>query len=217
MRSILILIAALALTTACKDPSRSVPAAQVGEASTQPAEAAGEEAAEADEPTTVQEIAINAENTTVTFVGSKVTGSHDGGFNELSGTFQLREPVEASRAQVVININSLWSDNDRLTGHLLSDDFFDAATYPEATFRIDSLEAGAEGAATHTVRGDLTLHGVTRSISYPATISVTDEAVTVASEFSINRRDFGIVYAGQPDDLIRDGVVIRLALNLARN
>ena len=41
-------------------------------------------------------------------------------------------------------------------------------------------------------------------------IDVKDDAVTVNAEFSINRMDFGIKYAGKSDDLIREGVVLRL-------
>jgi len=66
------------------------------------------------------------------------------------------------------------------------------------------------------VTGDFNLHGQTKSITFPAKITVTDAEVSVDSEFSINRKDFGIVYAGKADDLIRDDVVIRLKLNSAR-
>ena len=54
------------------------------------------------------------------------------------------------------------------------------------------------------------LHGITRSISFPAAITVSDDAVKVAAEFAIDRQDFNISYPGKPDDLIRDDVVIKL-------
>jgi hypothetical protein len=53
-------------------------------------------------------------------------------------------------------------------------------------------------------------------VTFPATIAVDDSSVSVKSEFSINRKDFGIVYAGKADDLIRDDVVIKLDLNASR-
>ncbi len=40
--------------------------------------------------------------------------------------------------------------------------------------------------------------------------------ISLNAEFAINRKDFGIVYAGKADDLIRDGVVIKLALKVPR-
>jgi polyisoprenoid-binding protein YceI len=67
------------------------------------------------------------------------------------------------------------------------------------------------GGATHTVTGDLELRGVKKSITYPATIKVTGDAVSLDSEFAINRKDFRITYAGRADDLIRDEVVLRLS------
>jgi hypothetical protein len=42
---------------------------------------------------------------------------------------------------------------------------------------------------------------------------VTKDTVKVDAEFAINRKDWGIVYPGKPDDLIRDDVVVKLALN----
>jgi polyisoprenoid-binding protein YceI len=62
------------------------------------------------------------------------------------------------------------------------------------------------------VTGNLDLHGVTKSISFPADIQVSNDEVTVKAEFAINRRDFGINYRGQANDLIRDNVVIKLDL-----
>jgi polyisoprenoid-binding protein YceI len=66
------------------------------------------------------------------------------------------------------------------------------------------------------VVGDLELRGVRKSVTFPATIVVTPADVSVNSEFSINRKDFGIVYAGKADDLIRDDVVIKLDLKTPR-
>ena len=71
------------------------------------------------------------------------------------------------------------------------------------------------GATNSLVTGNLELRGVTKSISFPATISVTDQAVTIQAEFAINRRDFNINYAGRANDLVRDNVVIQLDLQAA--
>jgi polyisoprenoid-binding protein YceI len=60
------------------------------------------------------------------------------------------------------------------------------------------------------------LHGVTKAVTFPATISVTPEVASVDSTFSINRKDFGINYAGQADNLIRDNVVLKLTIRAAK-
>jgi polyisoprenoid-binding protein YceI len=95
-------------------------------------------------------------------------------------------------------------------GHLKSPDFFDVAQFPTATFTSTAIKAGAEGGATHTVTGTLDLHGVKKSITFPATIAVGADTVSVKSEFAINRKDFNIVYPGKPDDLIKDEVLLKL-------
>jgi len=53
-------------------------------------------------------------------------------------------------------------------------------------------------------------------ISFPATIQISADSVSVNAEFAINRKDWGLVYPGKADDLIRDGVVIKLSLNVPR-
>ena len=59
------------------------------------------------------------------------------------------------------------------------------------------------------------MHGVTKAITFPATINVSGDAATLESNFSINRKDFGINYPGPRDNLIRDDVV--LALHIRAN
>jgi polyisoprenoid-binding protein YceI len=143
-----------------------------------------------------------------------VTRSHDGGFRDFSGTLEVRDgdPESASLA-VTIKTESIWSDEEQLTGHLKSPDFFEVATYPESTFvlnRVTSTDSGYE------ISGEFTLHGVTKHISFPADVSVTDEAVRATSQFVIDRFDFGIEYPGMADDLIRREVVIKLDVNAER-
>lgn len=67
-----------------------------------------------------------------------------------------------------------------------------------------------KGTTGYDVTGNLTLHGETKSITFPADIQISDDQVKVAAEFFIKRFDFGIQYPGRANDLIRDEVVIRL-------
>jgi polyisoprenoid-binding protein YceI len=141
------------------------------------------------------------------FVGSKVTGKHDGGFKNFAGVFKVADGKIVDTPEIKIAMKSIWADNDRLLGHLKSPDFFDVAKFPITTFTVTAIDPAA---ADYKVTGNLFLHGVTKSISFPAKIEVTDEAVSVKSDFAINRKDFNINYPGKPDDLIRDNVVIKL-------
>ncbi len=153
---------------------------------------------------------VFTDSSEVLFVGSKVTGSHDGGFKTFTGHFTIKdgEPV-GSDHKVVIDMHSVFSDDDKLTAHLKNEDFFDVETYPESTFEVTSINKGDTG---YSVAGNFTLHGVTKNITFPATVNQSGDTVKINAEFDINRKDFGIVYAGQTDNLIRDEVVIKLNL-----
>jgi len=163
-------------------------------------------------------LALTPENSKVEFTGSKVTGKHDGGFKEFAGTIDLvNAKPEESSVLVYIEMNSVFVDDEGLAKHLKSPDFFDVEKFPKATFTSTKIVPDtAKDAGNYTVTGDFNLHGQVKSITFPAKITVTDADVAVDAEFSINRKDFGIVYAGKADDLIRDDVVIRLKLKSSR-
>jgi len=155
------------------------------------------------------------EDSTITFVGSKVTGSHEGGFKEFSGHFFVDgDTLAASGHEVVIDMTSTYSDKEKLTGHLKSADFFNVEAIPTSTFTVTAIEAktGAKG-ETHLLTGNFDLHGVTKSIDIPVTVAQSADAINLKADFFINRVDFGIKYPGKKDDLIREEVVIRFDLN----
>jgi polyisoprenoid-binding protein YceI len=192
------LLATLSLLVGCSDPANKVEKAATSEP--KKTDAAPASAA--------KEYSIRS-GSKVNFVGSKVTGSHNGGFTNVTGQLQVASGKIVGTPQVKIGMKSLWADNNRLEGHLKTKDFFDVANLPVSTFNITSIEPQA---AQHKVTGNLELHGVTKSISFPADIKVADDMVTVKAEFAINRKDFNINYPGMPNDLIRDNVVIKLDL-----
>lgn len=198
----------LVLAAACDDPAKGKAKAVTGEATsigtaTTPVTSAGITARYEIDPSTSK----------VEWVGSKVTGKHEGGFKQFHGAISLVDGnPEKSTVSIDIFTDSLFTDSDKLAGHLKTADFFDVAKYPKASFASSEVKKGSSGNASHTVTGNLTLHGVTKSITFPATIKTTPGGVDVDAEFAINRKDFGLVYAGKPDDLIRDDVVIKLTI-----
>jgi polyisoprenoid-binding protein YceI len=168
-------------------------------------------------PEGAKKVQAVAADSKVEFTGSKVTGSHSGGFK----AFTAEAVVDPAKKALIdfsatIDMNSTWSDNDRLTGHLKNQDFFDVPKFPTSTFATTKVAAGGDAklAGSNTmITGNLTLHGVTKQISFPAKVEVAESGVVkLDTEFAINRKDFGIVYGGKADDLIRDEVVIRLAV-----
>lgn len=235
------MLTALAVATlavaGCEDPAANAPKATVGSAkpvatATATAAASGSAAAAAPTgaPTGAPDAAAAAAPTKpanalpiapadskIEWTGSKVTGKHDGKFEKFDGWIGL-EGDDPTKAQIHVDIDvaSLKSDSEKLEGHLRTDDFFAVEKFPKATFTSTEIKAGGEGGATHTITGNLTMRGVSKSVTFPATVKVDDKEVTAKAEFAINRKLWGIEYAGKQDDLIRDDVVIRLDIKAAR-
>jgi polyisoprenoid-binding protein YceI len=196
---------ALLLVSGCSDPAANKPKAAVGSAAPENKQQGGET------------LTITPENSKVEFVASKVTRSHNGAFKQFSGTIDLlnSDPLQ-SVVSISIDAGSVVTDEPDLTRHLQTPDFFDVVKYPKATFVSTKIEPGTANGATHSVTGNFDLHGIKKSISFPATIQVGPTSVSVNAEFAINRKDFNLTYPGKADDLIRDGVLIKLALNVPR-
>ena len=196
------------LMCGCADPAANKPKATI-------ANAAPENNSTA--PAASEKLAITPENSKVEFVAAKVTRSHNGSFKQFSGAIDLvPNSLPGSRVTIDIQTDSVVTDEDGLTKHLKTPDFFDIAKYPKATFVSTKIEPSNAGGATHNVTGNFELHGVRKSIAFPANIQVAPDSVAVNAEFSINRKDFGVVFQNKTDDLIRDGVVIKLSLKVPR-
>jgi polyisoprenoid-binding protein YceI len=241
VRSIFVAAALMLLTTGCaKDPSKDAPAAIVSEPSASTAtasettEAPPKPAAPAakPDPATTSSTAVEPKPTTpgqvklggrVGFVGSKVTGSHECMFRSWNGTATQGENAGQWGFKIEIDVNSVFCDaaertewSKKLDAHLRSGDFFDVPNHPKATFESTEMRAELEGEYTHVVKGNLTIRGTTKVVSFPMTAQFGEKRVTGKAEFSINRKDFGIEYPGKPDDLIREGVVLKLQLSGSR-
>jgi len=151
---------------------------------------------------------LTGENAKVTFVGTKPDGKHEGGFKTLTGSAVLSGADATSlKITVDIDMDSTFSDNRNLTGHLKSPDFFDVKNHPKAKFISAKVEKAGDN---YTVTGTLSLCGKTKEVKFPAKIEVTDTALNLTSEFKINRNDWGISYGRGK---ISDDVNLALKVN----
>lgn len=140
--------------------------------------------------------ALTGDNTKVEWTGTKSDGKHSGGFKKLTGT-AAGGKAEDLKINVEIDCASLYSDSDKLTGHLKSPDFFSVKEHPNAKFASKSIKKDDKG---YKVTGDLTLLGKTKEISFPAEIG-TDGKLTLKADFKIKRSEFGMTYGkGKVDD-----------------
>ncbi|MDH3494312.1 MAG: YceI family protein [Acidobacteriota bacterium] len=146
------------------------------------------------------------------FVGSKVTGKEPGSFEKFKGKIDLVDDrVERSQVSFEIDMSSVKTDSKGLAEHLMTADFFNVERFPSASFvstRVEQLPGN--GGDSYQVTGVLDFHGVKKSISFPATIKINKDDIRAKGDFFINRRDFDVNYAGRANDLIRDEVVIIL-------
>lgn len=224
-----LLVGGLAMaTTACKSQLDDKPAAKTESvdkaaadkaATDKPADkpadkAAAEKPADkaaAEKPAEGKSLKVDAATSTIGFVGAKITGDHEGKFSKFTGEATVAGG-KATAVSFEVEMAEFTTDSEKLTGHLKSPDFFDVAKFPKASFKSTEIKEGGEGDATHTIVGELTLRSVTKKITFPATVAVTDAGATGKSQFKINRKDFGIEYPGKKDDLIKDDVLLKLDL-----
>lgn len=120
-----------------------------------------------------------------------------GRFAKFEGNIEIDEATPSnSKVGVTIDVASLTTGDEKRDGHLRSADFFDVEKYPTATYKSTKVEA--LDSESYRVIGDLTLHGVTR----PITFDVTREGVTknmqgkslqgFSAALTISRKDFGL-------------------------
>ena len=170
---------------------------------------------------------FNITDGTVYWTATKVGGQHSGTINASGGTIAVSGD-NISSGNVNLDMGSIKvtdaTPDDmkaKLTGHLSSPDFFDVASHPKGSFELVSVvptSSGGEG-ITHKVTGNLTLKGITKSISLPASVIIAGDKLTAVSpKFTINRLAWDIKYnAGilgtAADKIIHDDISLNLELN----
>jgi polyisoprenoid-binding protein YceI len=123
-----------------------------------------------------------------------------GYFDGPEGKLDASGPEPVLEGTVKVENISIRSP-DVFRGHIMSEEFFDAANHPEITFRSTRLDFGADGNAT--VEGDLTIRGTTKRVSGTGTIAgpvETPMGTKLALELktTINRQDYGVSWQAPP-------------------
>lgn len=122
----------------------------------------------------------------------------DGSFKDVNATIKAsKNDFSDAVAEMTAQVNSVDTDNEKRDAHLQSADFFDSAKFPTIVFQSTSFKKAAEE-NTYTVTGNLTLHGVTKSVTLTALAKTAIHPVTKKTiagfkiSGKINRKDFGI-------------------------
>ena len=136
---------------------------------------------------------VSVENSKLTWKGYKPTGDHTGTITLASGNIILTGN-KLTGGSFVADMGTI-KDVDgsaKLEGHLKSADFFDIAVYPTSKFEITKSEI--KESKMH-ITGNMTIKGITKQITFPATLAVNKDNVTLTSDtFQINRADFNVKY-----------------------
>lgn len=129
---------------------------------------------------------------------SRVTGS----FNSFSATLEIDEAhPENSWVEAEAETASIDTRDEKRDAHLRSPDFFDAEQFPRLTFK--SKQVTPAGDQHYRVVGDLTLHGVTREVTFDAEYGgqiakqhnpFGDQRAGLSAVATINRKDFGLTW-----------------------
>jgi polyisoprenoid-binding protein YceI len=109
---------------------------------------------------------------------------------------QTKDDFTDAELTAAIKVNSIDTDNERRDTHLRSADFFDAANYPEITFKSKSFEKVDDD--KYRVEGDLNIRGVTKTVVFDVKFNgqIKDPSGKMRAGFkattSIKRYDFGV-------------------------
>ncbi|WP_298715385.1 YceI family protein [Chitinophaga sp.] len=141
---------------------------------------------------------VDGSKSKIAWLAKKVTGSHNGFINISGGTLQVDGSTLTggsfnvdTRTMTVEDIKD-EKGNARLLGHLKSDDFFSVEKHPEATFAITS--AKKKSGNTYDINGNLTIKGISQSITFPADVVVNGNQLNAKATVKIDRTKFDIKY-----------------------
>jgi len=145
-----------------------------------------------------------------------------GSFNEFAGSLTVAADGTVA-ANGTVEVASIFTNMSQRDDHLKSPDFFDAPQFPQIGFTSTGVQSTGED--TFTVTGDLTIHGVTRSVTFEAAFegqevgAQGEDRVGLSVAGQINRRDFGLNWTaalGSGNAVVADNVRILLELSAVK-
>jgi polyisoprenoid-binding protein YceI len=140
---------------------------------------------------------VDAAKSTISWVGKKVTGQHEGTVNLKEGNliFKGKKVVGGNFTVDMTTITTTdlkaGQGREKLDGHLKSEDFFGTEKFQTATLVFKSI--GEKSPGVYSVTADLTIKGVTNSVNFELAAS----ANAATAKLNIDRTKFGIKYGSK--------------------
>lgn len=140
---------------------------------------------------------VSTEESTVEWVGKKVTGQHNGVISLKGGRLEMEDGMLVGGLFTIDMTTITDSDlsggsKEKLEGHLKSDDFFGVEKFPTSTFVI--TKAVPQGPGKYKIVGNITIKGKTEEIQFPASIEEKDGKIVATASLSIDRSKFDVKY-----------------------
>lgn len=164
---------------------------------------------------------VDASASTITWHATKVTGEHMGTVDVTNGYLSMTDG-QLTAANVIANMETIrctdlegeWGD--KLVGHLNSDDFFNVSEHKTSSFTLRNIAALTEtkGEATHSVTGDFTIRGITKSITFEAKVMDNAGKLSIEGSVVLDRAQFDVKYGSGSffdnlgDNLIHDNFTV---------
>jgi polyisoprenoid-binding protein YceI len=146
-----------------------------------------------------------------------------GAFTKFEGTLELGDDLSTSKAYGTVEVASVDTNEDGRDEHLRSADFFDAEQFPQITF--ESTEIKSVDDDELEITGDLSIHGVTNSITLKAELTGTEEdpwgnqRVGLEVEGALARKDYGMTFnqaLGSGNVVVSDKVKLSLDISAVK-
>ena len=149
-------------------------------------------------PNSGVEYKASTDKSAIKWVGRKVTGEHNGTVALKSGSVSV-DGTKISGGKFEIDLSSVTcadltdqTYNQKLIEHLKSDDFFSTAKHPTALLEI--VSGTKTTGDKYDIKGRLTIKGITKDITFPATVKVTDKNLVAIAKVKIDRTQYDIRY-----------------------
>ncbi len=146
----------------------------------------------------IDNVRVNAKNSTIKWTGSKVASSHEGTVNIQKGILMIDHGTLVG-GQFSIDMNSiLCSDiesvkkSNYLVDHLKDKDFFNVEKFPLSTITIKEAVKSEEN--SYKILADLTIKGITHPVTFQAEVTINGPNFSATAKIKIDRTKWGIVY-----------------------
>ena len=167
-------------------------------------------------------VKVNTEASTVKWVGSKITSSHEGNIKISSGKLVI-DHGKLVGGEFVIDMTSIICTDlkpneggDKLVKHLKADDFFGVENHPTSTLKITNVSHVS--ASNYLITADLTIKGITHPVDFNADVRINNKAYLATATLVFDRTKYGIEYNSGSffdnlgDYLILDDITLELFL-----